>query len=65
MSSESSIGRGQEYGFGSTRWSGLKTLGQLNGDRRRYRNLVVDVVDLRSQKKIGRMVLGTALIKFN
>jgi hypothetical protein len=54
-----------DYGFLSNEWYGCKTLAELNGTRRKYRGVLVDVVDLRTNKKIGRMVLGAALTKFN
>jgi len=67
MSSESSssIGRRQDFGFKSDRWKGLKTLNELNGSRNKYRNVLVDVVDIHTCKIISRMPLGSALRKFN
>ena len=53
-----------DYGFMSDRWHGLKTIGDLNGNRKQYRGLYVDVVDVHTKKKIGRMPMGAALRKF-
>jgi hypothetical protein len=65
MSSESSIGRGQDFGFKSERWHGLRTLSELNGSSKKYRNVLVDVVDIHTCKIISRMPLGAAIRKFN
>lgn len=54
-----------DYGFLSERWHGLKTLGELNGNRNRYRGVQVDIVDIRTKKKVGRMDLGSVIRKFN
>lgn len=59
------IGRKEDYGFLSERWHGLKSLDELNGSRRRYRGVLVDVVDIHTKKKVGRMALGAAIRKFN
>lgn len=54
-----------DYGFLSERWHGLKTLNELNGNRHKYRGVQVDVVDIRTKKKVGRMDLGAVIAKFN
>lgn len=53
-----------DYGFLSNYWDGLKTIGELNGNRHKYRGIYVDVVDIHTKKKIGRMNMGAALRKF-
>lgn len=55
---------GDDYGFLSDRWTGIKSISELNGDRRKYRNVYVDLIDLRTKRKVGRMALGAALRKF-
>ena len=54
-----------DYGFLSERWHGLKTLAELNGNRHKYRGIQVDVVDIRTKKKVGRMEFGAVIRKFN
>lgn len=53
-----------DYGFMSERWHGLKSIQDLNGSRNKYRGLTVDVIDVHTRKKIGRMPLGAVLRKF-
>ena len=55
----------KEYGFMSERWKGCKSLKELNGCRMKYRGMYVDVVDIHTAKKIGRMEFSLALRKFS
>lgn len=54
-----------DYGFLSERWHGIKTLTELNGSRHKYRGTIVDVVDIRTKKRVGRMDFGAMIRKFN
>jgi hypothetical protein len=65
MTSESLVGRDRDFGFKSDRWHGVKFLDELNGSRNKYRNVLVDVVDIHTCKIISRMPLGSAIRKFN
>jgi len=54
-----------DYGFMSERWKGCKSLKELNGHRIRYRGVYVDVIDIQTSKKIGRMEFSLAMRKFS
>ena len=55
----------KDFGFASDYWHGLKTITDLNGDQHQYRDVTVDVIDLHTRKKVGRMPMGAVLVKFN